>query len=148
MKPKSKSRTEMLRRILSSKRERLRSEISRDLDKGLTYDRMLEVDQVIESADQAVRGVSKDIEIEVLEIKNRTLRAIDGALERLERGRYGLCEECGDEIEGARLEAVPFALYCFSCQKQLEKEEKTRRSMQSQFWGSSENLSLPMSEEE
>ncbi len=44
------------------------------------------------------------------------LKALDAALSRLERGRYGRCEECGEEIPVPRLELLPFAAYCVDCQ--------------------------------
>lgn len=44
------------------------------------------------------------------------LKAIDAAFNRLERGRYGFCEECGDDIPLARLKILPFAAYCVDCQ--------------------------------
>jgi len=52
------------------------------------------------------------------------LKAIDAALSRLERGRYGICEKCKREIPVARLKAVPFAAYCIDCQ---EKRNERRR---------------------
>jgi DnaK suppressor protein len=45
------------------------------------------------------------------------LKAIDAALSRLERGRYGICEKCKKDIPIERLKAVPFAAYCIDCQK-------------------------------
>ena len=44
------------------------------------------------------------------------LKAIAAAFSRLERGLYGICEECGEEIPAARLTALPFAAYCVDCQ--------------------------------
>jgi DnaK suppressor protein len=46
----------------------------------------------------------------------RQLAAIDSALRRMERGGYGHCEACGDEISECRLEAAPWAAYCLACQ--------------------------------
>jgi DnaK suppressor protein len=40
------------------------------------------------------------------------------ALQRIERGDYGLCERCGNEIPAERLEAVPAATLCVSCKQQ------------------------------
>ena len=45
------------------------------------------------------------------------LKAIDAALSRLERGRYGICEKCKEEIPIERLKAMPFTAYCIDCQK-------------------------------
>lgn len=43
------------------------------------------------------------------------LTRIDAALRRMESGTYGLCSECGAEIDEARLEALPYARECIDC---------------------------------
>jgi DnaK suppressor protein len=40
---------------------------------------------------------------------------IDAALQRIERGTYGVCENCGELIPAARLEALPYARLCIAC---------------------------------
>jgi DnaK suppressor protein len=40
---------------------------------------------------------------------------IDAALEKIERGTYGICENCGELIPAARLEALPYARLCIAC---------------------------------
>ncbi|MFZ5596685.1 MAG: TraR/DksA C4-type zinc finger protein [Bacillota bacterium] len=45
------------------------------------------------------------------------VRAIDDALERMEKGSYGRCDVCGDTIPPARLEAVPYTTRCLRCKK-------------------------------
>jgi len=55
------------------------------------------------------------------------LKAIEQALERLERGEYGLCIECGEPISEKRLEAVPAAERCISCKDRHEKLERGGR---------------------
>ncbi|HEY9157957.1 TraR/DksA family transcriptional regulator [Candidatus Binatus sp.] len=52
------------------------------------------------------------------------LKAIDAALSRLERGRYGICEKCKEDIPIERLKAVPFAAYCIDCQKQRNERRR------------------------
>ncbi|MDP8955310.1 MAG: TraR/DksA C4-type zinc finger protein [Actinomycetota bacterium] len=44
-----------------------------------------------------------------------SLADIDHALEKLDKGGYGICERCGQEISEARLEAMPATRYCISC---------------------------------
>jgi YteA family regulatory protein len=62
-----------------------------------------------------------------LQDAKRLLRAkIDEALERIDRGDYGSCMVCGEEIPLARLEALPYAVNCLACQERLEKEENRR----------------------
>jgi DnaK suppressor protein len=50
------------------------------------------------------------------------LQAINEALEKINEGSYGVCEECGDKIGAGRLKVMPLAKYCVSCQSKLEKE--------------------------
>jgi DnaK suppressor protein len=55
------------------------------------------------------------------------LRTIAAALYRIDQDRYGVCESCGGEIARERLEAMPDAILCFSCQKRLEEERRRQR---------------------
>ncbi len=61
--------------------------------------------------------------------RERKLKAkIRAALERIENGTYGICEECGGEIGIARLKARPVTTLCIECKsKQEEKEKLIRR---------------------
>jgi len=43
------------------------------------------------------------------------LAEVEAAIERLEKGTYGRCERCGQQIAPARLEAKPAARRCISC---------------------------------
>ena len=52
------------------------------------------------------------------------LAQIDDALNRLEQGLYGLCEECGIDIPAVRLKVLPFATRCVDCQ---ETRDQTHR---------------------
>jgi DnaK suppressor protein len=45
------------------------------------------------------------------------LRAVEDAIERIDRDDYGICASCEDPIEIKRLEAIPWARFCRSCQK-------------------------------
>lgn len=45
------------------------------------------------------------------------LVSLTSALDAIEKNEYGKCEECGNEIEDARLEAMPTATLCMSCKK-------------------------------
>ena len=50
----------------------------------------------------------------------QTLRMVDDALARFDTGTYGLCVDCGSEIDAARLEAIPYAALCLKCQSKRE----------------------------
>jgi len=50
---------------------------------------------------------------------------IKDALHRIEEGTYGICEECGEDIPIARLEARPVTNYCLDCKTRMEAQERS-----------------------
>ena len=52
-------------------------------------------------------------------IDMKLLREISDALDRVEHGSYGICAECQEPISAKRLDAVPWARYCVSCQEHI-----------------------------
>jgi DnaK suppressor protein len=77
--------------------------------------------------DQADDERDRQFTILLCDRDRETLSQIDDALERLEDGEYGLCEECGEKISKARLSVRPFARYCVPCKSKLEKNERYLR---------------------
>ncbi|MEM5786329.1 MAG: TraR/DksA family transcriptional regulator [Syntrophobacteraceae bacterium] len=57
---------------------------------------------------------------------SRTAREIVDALNRLGAGLFGICEECGAQIELGRLKVQPTASVCIDCKKELEAEERKK----------------------
>jgi DnaK suppressor protein len=49
----------------------------------------------------------------------KLLREIGDALHRIQQGTYGVCMECEEPISPKRLDAVPWARYCVSCQEEI-----------------------------
>jgi DnaK suppressor protein len=47
---------------------------------------------------------------------------IDAALQRMDQGSYGICARCGKPIAEERLEALPHATFCITCQAEIERE--------------------------
>ena len=43
------------------------------------------------------------------------------ALEQIEKGEYGICMSCGEEISPRRMEVRPFSRYCIECKTDIEK---------------------------
>ncbi len=52
------------------------------------------------------------------------MRRIERSLQDIEDGKYGLCEQCDEEISLKRLKARPTARFCIDCKTQLEKMER------------------------
>jgi DnaK suppressor protein len=66
-------------------------------------------------------GYSREITLGLLEQNESLVREVMDALQRLESGEYGRCDECECWISKARLQAVPHALHCIQCQRQAEE---------------------------
>lgn len=73
-------------------------------------------------ADQGTDTQEKEKNFFYAQRDGRLLYHIDQALERIDKGNYGLCHSCGNPISQDRLEAVPHARLCIQCKA---KEEKT-----------------------
>jgi DnaK suppressor protein len=63
----------------------------------------------------------QELTLSLLGSENDALDQIEAAIERIEVGSYGQCEECGGKIPKARLEAIPYAALCVKCASQLEQ---------------------------
>jgi DnaK suppressor protein len=70
-----------------------------------------------------------DIDFALVRMQVETLERIKSALARLAGGEYGMCDDCEGDIEDKRLEAMPFATRCRSCQERAERFERPRRSL-------------------
>ncbi len=60
------------------------------------------------------------------EREGKLIRKIKTALEKLEEGDFGICEECGEEISEERLKVRPMAALCIKCKKKQEAIEKIK----------------------
>ena len=56
------------------------------------------------------------------------LAEVEHALHKFEEGTYGLCDNCGQPIDPARLEALPQASWCMNCKAQQAKDAKGKSS--------------------
>lgn len=52
----------------------------------------------------------------------KALRDVDGALARIEEGKYGICKYCNEEISPERIKARPTSSACIQCKKTLTQE--------------------------
>ncbi len=71
--------------------------------------------------DLAVRNYSKNVMLAVSENESRQVILINEALARIADDEYGTCQNCEKEINPKRLDAVPWARYCLSCQELVEQ---------------------------
>ena len=74
-----------------------------------------------DAGEESVLRMVTDLHLQEAGRDVEELRDIDAALERIEAGEYGQCEQCGNDIGHARLEVQPTATRCIECQSQFEK---------------------------
>jgi len=78
--------------------------------------------------DQASAETDRNFMLRLRGREQRLLKKIDQALERVETGIFGICEDCGNEINIQRLEARPVTTMCIDCKTLQEEEERMRES--------------------
>jgi DnaK suppressor protein len=120
-------RREALHRMLMDKRQELMKEITGNLGASLTEDQRRRLESAMDVGDQSLMDLDRELGISLMEMRNKRRQLIDDALARLEDGTYGLCDECGVEINEKRLAAVPFAKLCVACQSRQELIEKIEK---------------------
>jgi DnaK suppressor protein len=76
--------------------------------------------------DQASAEIDRNFMLRLRGREQKLLKKIDNVLEMIEKGAYGICEVCGNEIEIKRLEARPVTSMCIDCKTEQEDEEKLR----------------------
>jgi RNA polymerase-binding protein DksA len=74
-----------------------------------------------EQADEASAVAEYDRNQAMLENDRALLRKIESALERLDAGKYGVCERCGKPINPRRLDALPYVTLDVECQAIVER---------------------------
>jgi DnaK suppressor protein len=73
-------------------------------------------------ADDATEAFEQAKELALHQNARQLLTQVTDALERFEQGTYGICERCGEDIDPARLEALPYATLCLQCQKRAKAQ--------------------------
>ena len=71
--------------------------------------------------DAALDNAHDEINSQLAEVESRELAQIENALEQMREGRYGICQGCEKPIPLARMQALPYAVLCIECQREIEK---------------------------
>ena len=74
--------------------------------------------------DRASLESERNFLLRIRDRENKLIKKIRGALDRIENGTYGICEECGENISIRRLKARPVTTQCIDCKTKEEASEK------------------------
>ena len=78
-------------------------------------------------ADRASSETDRALELRTRDRQRKLISKIDDALRRIEEGNYGYCEETGEPIGVARLDARPIATLSLEAQERHERRERVHR---------------------
>ncbi len=78
-------------------------------------------DGVPDIGDMSSNSYHQEVLMNLSETQRSRVRDIDAALERMDKGVYGLCMRCEEEISARRMEVRPFSRYCVDCKAEVEK---------------------------
>jgi RNA polymerase-binding protein DksA len=112
-----------VRQTLNAERSRVMREIA-DVDEALSISLEDSTDENLydqHMADSATPMLNREIDVSLEENARNVLAQIDRALQKLDEGSYGICDNCGQTINDERLEVVPYATLCVECKRRLER---------------------------
>ena len=112
-----KKTLQRLKRALLKEREEIIGEVKQIHESS----KEMGQDGIQDIGDEAANIYNKQILLSLSENERVRLQEVDEALDRMENGTYGICEECGGPIGLKRLEVRPIAIYCVPCKTKLEK---------------------------
>lgn len=111
-----------IRKLLVRQREALLSEAEEALNSLPGQAALPDV------GDQASAEADTSFMFQLREREQKLLKKIDAALDMINAGVFGICEDCGQEIDIKRLEARPVTTMCITCKTEQEEEEKQKRN--------------------
>jgi DnaK suppressor protein len=98
------------------------------MEAGKTVENMDEDGNFPDPTDRASMESNRNSVLRIRDRERKLIFKIQEALQRLDKGEYGICEQCGEEIGIGRLKARPVTTLCIACKSSQEIEErKTKR---------------------
>tara|TARA_Y100000588_G_scaffold237894_1_gene251603 strand:- start:106 stop:477 length:372 start_codon:yes stop_codon:yes gene_type:complete len=110
--------------------ENIRTEIVGDVEKAHQNIKGNQAEQMADISDDAARAYGRKLQGDLEEHEWVKLKQVEVALKKVWDGKYGICEQCGQEILKTRLEIMPYTEFCIQCLNEIEKhssldEQKT-----------------------
>jgi DnaK suppressor protein len=120
-------RKDMLRKLLLKKRAEVVEGLEARMGQKLVREAGQKIDSAMDSADQSAQDVDQGIDYSLIEMKYGQYKDIADAFRKLDNDTFGLCEECGNEIDIKRLQVNPLARFCIECKTRKEEIEKIQK---------------------
>ena len=88
----------------------------------------ISTDDLADEADIASNVIDQEVSLSMRNREMGKLRQIEQALQRIEEGTFGICEECDEDIGKKRLQNQPFTTLCITHAEELEREANGRQT--------------------
>src|SRR5437868_8595818 len=88
-----------------------------ELEKATWRRDAIKIEVSAESLERRLLATDREFAVRALELESVKLRETRAALNRIEDGDYGICQECDEDISQRRLAALPWAALCIRCQE-------------------------------
>ena len=112
---------EYFKKLLTQRLNGLLAEVNKTV-----YEMTSQKDRFPDPSDRASMESERSFNLRIRDRERKLMEKIEEALERIENGNYGICEECQEEISEGRLKVRPIATLCIECKKKQEIEEKIK----------------------
>ncbi len=123
----TRKRHELLKALLFKKRNEVVAGLEAQMGRKLIREAGQKVDSAMDSADLSSQDTDQGIDYSLLEMKYEQYKDIADAFRKLQNNTFGLCEECGEEIDIKRLQVNPLARYCIACKTKKEEIERIQK---------------------
>ncbi len=118
-----KEKLELFRKLLQQRKQAL-IEGTTDTVAGMSD----EDETFPDPNDRATLESDRNFVLRIRDRERKLISKIDKALERIDDGTFGICEECGEDISEQRLKVRPVTTLCIACKEEQEKMEKARQA--------------------
>ena len=116
----------MDKRTLNKFRKILEKNLSRLVDEALDTRNGMSSEKATfpDPTDRAALESDRNFLLRIRDRERRLILKIREALQRIDEGTFGICQECGEDISESRLTARPVATLCVDCKRKQERQEK------------------------
>lgn len=122
----NKEELEQIRRALLARSEMLAGNVNRMEDEALRNAGQSASGDLssmpFHMADLGTDNFEQEMTLGLIENEEEELREIGDALQRIEAGGFGSCEDCGKTIPKERIKAIPYTRLCVECKRKEEEE--------------------------
>ena len=117
----TKKKLEFFKKLLNERIEELLNQANETVS-GMTSHK----GNLPDPSDRATLESDRNFTLRIRDRERKLIGKIKEAIERIEQGTYGICEDCEEEISTERLKARPVTTLCIDCKKTQETEEKVK----------------------